>query len=106
MQITYNVRRSSFHQPCAQATEADRAKIASGSYIVIQVNAKADGYPGQFNVTIDPHDWRHVEAEPDISEPTRFGARIKAAATVLRDCGFSGDFDIWHEAGTIRLRKS
>jgi hypothetical protein len=106
MQIPYNIRESSFLVPCIEAIEKNRVNLARGSYIVIHFDSDADGFPGQYQVDIDPHDSRFFEARPEIGNPSYFGARIKAAATALRNCRLTGSFDIWHEKGTLRLRKA
>lgn len=64
------------------------------------------GYKGEIEVIIESRKEAEFEASVDLSDPTRFPARIRAAATELRDQGFTGSFRITHEDGVLKIGRA
>jgi hypothetical protein len=95
--IRYNVRRSSFYQRVYDAVLATNNVSRR-----VQVQLEPGGYRRDVRITIlrdDPHnfrsDWKYAEE--------RFSARLRAAATVLRDRGAWGDYRAVHDDGNLTL---
>lgn len=95
--IRYNVRRSSFYQRIDSAV-----RIMDNVSRSVHVELEPGGYRRDVRITIlkdDPHafrsDWRYAEE--------RFSARLRAAATVLRDRGAWGDYRAVHDDGNLTL---
>jgi len=102
MKIRYAIR-SSFTEDCENTVRSHAESLNGGSPVV--VNLKPGGYSGQVKVDIidgDPDgfcvDWKG-------SDPTRFPARIKAAATALYRCKYFGKFLITHANGKLTIRR-
>jgi len=64
------------------------------------------GYGGCIRVKIDRSHLREFEANWENEDWTRFPARIRAAATALRDTGHFGTFDISHEDGALLISEA
>jgi hypothetical protein len=95
--IRYNVRRSSFYQRIEDAVRA-----TNNASRPVHVELEPGGYRRDVRITIlkdDPHtfrsDWKYAEE--------RFSARLRAAATVLRDRGAWGDYHAVHDDGKLTL---
>lgn len=103
MNVPY-ASRSSFKRSSEQGTAAQREALESGQTIVVLLpsDGGVKGYSGRLTVTIDPTDAASFQAD---RAPKRFPARIKAAATALRDCGCHGGFLITHEGGIVSISK-
>ena len=63
------------------------------------------GYRGKAEVTIGEQDENEFEANVEIRDRTRFPARIRAAATALRDEGCKGQFRIYHDNGKVQITR-
>lgn len=73
----------------------------------IQIDVgKAGGYPGRHTVTIGAVDELEFEADVELSDWTRFSARIRAACTALRDSNMPGNYLIAHEDGQLSVQPS
>jgi len=59
------------------------------------------GYSGQASIAIHAANEAEFEAGMELADWTRFPARIRAAATALRDAGRFGTFSVEHEEGTL-----
>lgn len=94
--------RSKFLRRCEQALTAHRALLDGGS--VLNVALEPGGYSERLIVTILPGVTTTFQAEWKVNDITRFPSRIKAAATALRNCDSTGDFDISHDDGTLSIR--
>lgn len=102
MDIGY-VTRSSFLGACEAAVRARRSDLEHGG--TIHVDLGDGGYDGRVVVTINPADQENFAADWTSSDPTRFPARIKAAATALRNCGCVGSFEVSHADGSLAIRE-
>lgn len=97
--IRYNVRRSSFYQRID-----DEIRAAKNAARAVRVELEPGGYTRDVRITIrkdDPHafrsDWKYAEK--------RFSARLRAAATVLRDRGAWGAYHAVHIDGLLTLER-
>ena len=104
MKIKYNIRPSAFLPSSKAALQQNSHTIQRGGLVL--VNFASGGYNGHVKITIDPQnpstfitDWSNTDA-------TRFPARIKAAATALRDSGYVGRFEIRHLDGALEMRQA
>ena len=61
------------------------------------------GYSGSIRVKIEKSQTLEFPADWESKDWTRFPARIRAAATALRDTSHFGTFDISHQDGTLRI---
>ncbi len=104
MNIPY-ASRSKFTAPCYAGITAQQEALNAGQVIQIALAAEKEGYPGQVQVSIAAG---KTEFATDWSarDPTRFPARLKAVATVLRNCGCWGSFNITHAEGVVSIRKA
>ncbi|MFH1984986.1 MAG: hypothetical protein ABIL58_24350 [Pseudomonadota bacterium] len=99
MKIPHLVRDGQFTLTIAEAI------TAKGCVGPIEINlAKGGGYKGDIEVTIGPATEKNFEAEVSLNDWTRFPARIRAAATALRDAGCQGRFRIAHSDGVLTIR--
>ena len=72
----------------------------------LQIALSPDGgYSGEVRIRIGSATERNFEAYIDLSDPTRFPARIRAAATELREQGFTGEFWIRHHNGALEIQR-
>jgi 5-methylcytosine-specific restriction endonuclease McrA len=92
--------QSSFYGPC-------RTGLRRGNDLLLAVPATVEfekekaGYPGDELVEIQSREEETFRSDWKGSDPTRFPARIKAAATALRDEGYRGTFRVQQEEGTL-----
>ena len=101
MDIEYAIR-SQFLDACEATVCEYRAELEAGG--IVHVALKEGGYDGRVAVTIHPTDHAIFVTDWEGTDPTRFPARIKAAATALLNCGFEGRFDISHSGGSLTIR--
>jgi hypothetical protein len=97
------VNRSDFLESCEQAIRHERATLTGGQSIRIELDAEKSGYPGRVVIEIRPEDGSTFSSDFEASDPTRFPARIRAAATALFNCGFSGRFLITHRDRLLEI---
>ena len=101
LDIAY-ANRSEFLEACENGIRAQRAQLDAGG--AVDINLKEGGYGGEVVVTIRPNDRTSFGSDWEGADPTRFPARIKAAATALLRCGCDGRFKIWHSNGSLTVR--
>ena len=65
---------------------------------------KGGGYSGKIEVTIGSPTEKEFDAAVSLKDRTRFPARIRAAATALRDVRCKGRFVIGHADGVLTIR--
>ena len=65
---------------------------------------KGGGYSGSIEVTIGSPAEKEFDAVVSLKDWTRFPARIRAAATALRDVSYEGRFVIGHADGVLTIR--
>jgi putative restriction endonuclease len=71
------------------------------------LGAEASGYSGKVKVAIQPaaDEGFSVVSGWSGKDPTRFPARIRAAATAIKDFGHEGEYFIHHDDGVIKIQK-
>jgi hypothetical protein len=104
MDILYNVQDSKFADPCVTAIHANRARLDAGETIEVNFLEDKPGYSKRIEVTIRANDTTTFRTDWESADPSRFPARIKAAATALRDCGCCGRYVIEHRDGLLTIR--
>jgi hypothetical protein len=102
MDIAYSTR-SQFLSACETAIREQRAGLDVGR--IVRVDLGGGGYNGSINATICPNEQGFFGADCELKDPTRFPARIRAAATALKNCECHGQFEILHLDGSITIRK-
>ncbi len=104
MNIPY-ASRSKFTASCQDAIAAQQEVLNAGQIIIVSL--QPGGYLGEIKVTVDAGNSADFETDWSADDPTRFPARIKAAATALRDCGSTGSFGISHaDGGVLTINKT
>ena len=101
MDIAY-VTRSAFLATCESAIRAEQTRLDAGETIEIPLDD--GGYAGRVEVEIRDGDTVTFGTDWQGSDVTRFPARIKAAATALRDCECFGKYVIDHRDGVLTIR--
>ena len=103
MDITFATPRSGFLKICEDVIYSGRKELEVGGIVRIKFD-KRGGYPGRIKVTIRPNDTVSFETNWEGNDPTRFPARIKAAATALLNCECLGCYEITHRNGTMEIQ--
>lgn len=103
MKIKY-VTRSRFLLPCKAAIHKIATKLQSGGSV--SVNLPSGGYDGDVNVNLAGSNSQTFESNWNNTDPSRFPARIKAAATALKDLGYVGRYRITHSEGVLTIRQA
>ena len=100
MNIPHLVRQGGFRPLIAEALKQ------RGCPGTIKVNlGKIGGYSGSVEITVGGPRQNEFEAAIDLKDWTRFPARIRAAATALRDRGCTGRFRVVHEDGVLVMTR-
>jgi hypothetical protein len=94
--------RSQFLDACETAIREHHAELEAGGAVQFPINE--GGYDGRVIAAIDPTDRSVFGTDWEGTDPTRFPARIKAAAAALLNCGCDGRFEISHSSGTLTIR--
>ena len=77
--------------------------LIKGEMILIELG-KRGGYSGKHQLRIDRDSSQEFTCESFRGDPSRFPARIKAAARALYDLGGSGEFIVTHEDGLMSVQ--
>ncbi len=77
--------------------------LNKGEMILVELG-KRGGYSGKHQVRIDRDSSQVFTCESFRGDPSRFPARIKAAARALHDLGGSGEFIVTHEDGLMSVQ--
>lgn len=101
MEIAYTTR-SQFLTACESAIREHSSELHGGG--VVQVDLHKGGYDGRVIVTIRSTDRMAFSTDWKGVDPSRFPARIKAAATALLNCQCDGRFDVSHSDGSLMIR--
>jgi len=104
MNIPY-ASRSGFTAICKDVIDRHKNNLYSGHPVNINLN-KPGGYAGRVKVTISAADPNSFDTDWQANDPTRFPARIKAAATALHRCSHFGRFEITHKDGIIVIKRN
>lgn len=81
---------------------AKRTDLSRG--LPLPVTLGSGGYHGRVEVVIDSDDAETFGTNWEGTDPTRFPARIRAAATALFNSACFGKFEISHEDGLLEIR--
>ena len=100
------VGRSEFVDPCQQVINSSQAALLAGQIIRIELTNADAGYPGNVVVQIREEDDHSFGTNWTGNDPTRFPARIRAAATALHACHCRGYYVITHAEGAIEIRQA
>jgi hypothetical protein len=101
--IPYNTKSGGYRATIAAYLRDNEATPEDGSTVSIDLG-KSGGYTGTIPVMIPVEETSAFEADWVNEDMTRFPARIKAAATALKDLGHSGTFRIEaSDDGIVRI---
>lgn len=101
MQIPFLVQEGRF-RPVIRAA----INTSDGAFPINADLGVGGGYSGFIRVKIEKRPALEFEADWESNDWTRFPARIRAAATALRDTGQFGIFDISHQDGKLRISEA
>jgi hypothetical protein len=101
MDIPYSTR-SKFLNACEAAIRESGAELRTGG--IVHVHVEEGGYDGRVIGDIRTTSRSVFGTDWERTDPTRFPARIKAAATALLNCGYEGQFEISHSQGDLTIR--
>lgn len=102
--IPFNKKNSEFKNLIFESLSQQEKLIESGNPITVKLE-QSGGYSGNLSIGIFESE-PNFKADWESSDITRFPARIKAAATALRDLGKHGSFEISSTVnGEIRIKK-
>ena len=106
MQIPY-AARSIFTGVIVDAlTDPDTlAQLEDGRMITVQLAQHPAGYPGTVIVQLTPLHSSSFGTDWEGPDPTRFPARLKAAATALNKIGARGQYTLTHRSGTLTIQR-
>jgi hypothetical protein len=102
MHITY-ASRSKFFEPIEQRIAEERHALRAGQTIAIQL--EPGGYNRNVRITVNADNASGFDTDWSGSDPTRFSARIRAAATVLFQGAYSGVFAISDNDGMMEIQR-
>jgi hypothetical protein len=97
------VNKSDFLEPCERAIRQGRVALSAGQPIRINLDAEKPGYAGRVVVEIRISDGRGFGSDFEGTDPTRFPARLRAAATALYNCGCFGQFLVTHRDQVLEI---
>lgn len=101
MHLPYSTR-SKFFAPI----EAALAAVGNRLDEPLTITLEPLGYSRDAVVEIGAGGERTFWTDWESQHPTRFSARVRAAATVLKRRGLSGHFRIVHENGSMRIERA
>lgn len=105
MLIPYNVESGGFREIISHKLKENSVIFSDFGKIEIDLKADPAGYTGEVRVTIHPDLDEGFGSDWVGDDLTRFPARIKAAASALKDNGYKDDWMINHEDGIIKIQK-
>jgi hypothetical protein len=105
MEIEYLKLYSKFLLPCESAIREHRAELVAGGTVRV-IFDEAGGFDDNVTVTIRAGDRVSFGSDWDSGDATWFPARIKAAATALRNCDFDDIFLVEHADGELTIRQA
>jgi len=104
MEIEFNKAPSKFLQPCLDALRSGYETLEAGGSVNIEL--ESGGFSDSICILVDPDNLHTFSTDYESSDATWFPARIKALATAIRDSGLSGRFDVYHQDGMLRVKRS
>ena len=96
------VGRSRFIPVIVEAIKTQKQVFDSGNQVTIEFDEEKAGYPGSFEININPNK-EVFTVEFSNTDSTRFPGRIKAAARALYQEAYNGRFEISHKTGTLKI---
>jgi hypothetical protein len=96
--------RSKFLGPCENAIRKNIEGLLSGK--VLTVHLSEQGYDRDTHITVSKSDSKFFQTDWKGSDPTRFSARIRAAALALYNQGCYGTFRVTHFKGLLTIQKT
>lgn len=102
MQVTF-ATRSRFLEVIESAIQQRLNPLLAGDRVMVSL--ESGGYPGRITVSIKDTGGMTFEADWTGNDPTRFPARIKAAATALKASRCFGRFVIDHDDGVLSIQR-
>jgi hypothetical protein len=108
VKIRFNTQPSRFTELIEAALRSAPEALAEGQTVSATVPIHAAtkrGFERTVVVTIgeDPESFETSWNGPD---PARFGGRLRAAATALRDLGYTGSFSLERDGRFVSIRRS
>jgi hypothetical protein len=94
--------QSKFLDACEAAIREHQAELQAGD--AVHVDLHEGGYDGRIIVTIHGSDRAVFGTDWESADPTRFPARIRAAAAALLNCHCEGQFEVSHSDGLLIIR--
>jgi hypothetical protein len=101
MELRYPLR-STFYAPIEKAFDDVHDNLKRP----LRIELPPGGYNREAYIIIGASDQHTFRTEWESRHPTRFSARIRAAAGVLYRRGFRGRFEAHHHDGTLTLRRA
>ncbi len=102
MKIVYPTR-SKFLKKFEEIFHENKEKLAVGG--LINVMLPPGGYAGEVTVVIDKENKKEFNTDWIGSDSSRFPARIKAAASALKNQNCFGEFKVTHNEGILEISK-
>lgn len=108
MKIPYNTEPGGFRGIISDAIKSKETLTGDSGQIEIELNTEASGYSGKVKVDIQQaiDDGFTVVSGWKGKDISRFPARIKAAATAIKDSGLQGTYSVSHKDGIIKIEKT
>lgn len=108
MKIRFNAEPSMYAPLIREALQKDPEALTNGQTVSVKVPIQAAtkrGFERRVTVTVtaDPD---YFETDWPGADPSRFGAKLRAAATMLRQLGFEGAFVVEHEGQFITIARA
>ncbi len=101
MKIPYLIRKSKFTPLIIKSLKENDVYKEEVKLIFCESRL---GYNGEIKVTITQGEDKEFTVDKKFSDPTRFPARIKSAATALKELNLYGEFMISHRDNEIKIR--
>jgi hypothetical protein len=95
--------KSRFLPELERLIRSEPARLGAGGALCVGLDD--GGYQGHIAVTIDAVDREYFGTDWSGNDSTRFPARVKAAATALRNCNVHGSFLITHDNGVLEIKR-
>ena len=102
MKLKYPTR-SRFLAPCEDAIRSNMNELLIGEPISVYLSTQR--YNREVQITISQDDQQHFQSDWVGTDPTRFSARIRAAAWALFNQGCYGTFRAIHQDGLLKIEK-
>ena len=102
----YNTELGDFREAISNSLNENKVIFSDSGEMEVELEAEASGYSGEVRVTIHPDLDEGFGSDWSGNDPTGFPARIRAAATAIKDNGYKDDYLIHHNDGLIKIQKA